>query len=141
MEYPEAMELLFTSLGEDEHGMPTPSRDRLAYLLEEARWDVRARTENGWLHVAVSLVDGDPKTVMVDLTCNQPEGNGGMALLTNHRFIGPAFDAYVRSFEQSAGEDSGPIGGLWLELEVPGHGETQLGSAPRRTAHLVLRQG
>ena len=69
----EVIRTLLIDLVEDEHGMPVPSRDRLVDLLAKAFWSIRAQVENGRLHLAVSLVDGDPAKIVVDLTRDQPE--------------------------------------------------------------------
>lgn len=132
------MNTLLSHLGEDEYGMPAPSRDRLTDLLAEARWDVRGQIENDKLHLAVSLVDGDPTAIVVDLNRDGPDQVEEMAAVTNNRFIGPAFHALAHSFERKNGED--PVGSLWLEEWTPGNKKPHPvpRMASRRTVHLVL---
>lgn len=131
---PEVMDTLFAGLDKNEYGMPVPSRDRLINLLAEPRWSVRARIKNDKLHLAVSLVDGDPSMAPIDF--DQPQRDQGMAFLSRYRFFGPTFQSYARSFERSRSENTDPIGFLWMEVLKP----SDQHFVPSRTVHLVLWQ-
>jgi hypothetical protein len=130
----EVMNTLFADLEQNEYGMPVPSRDRLTSLLAEPCWSVGARIKNGKLHLAISLVDGDPTMAPIDLELDQPQRDQDMAFLTKYRFFGPTFHSYARSFERSSSENTDPVGCLWMEVPKPSNQQP----VPSRTIHLVL---
>lgn len=126
LEIKELPRLLLEDIDHDERGRPVPSSDGVSNLLKPSQWRLDKTIRNGSLHLAVSLIDGDPADVKIDLSHSRP---ARLEISSEgYQIERQTFQSYSRLFERTLRENA-PIGLLWMEVPA---------KEPRRTVHLVL---
>jgi len=118
--------LLLVDIDHDERGRPVPSGDGVASFLEPSQWRLDKTTRNGNLHLAVSLVDGNPKDAKIEL--NHARYPRLEMVSEDYQIERQTFQSYSRLFERTLREGA-PVGLLWMEVPA---------KEPRRTVHLWL---
>ncbi|HXO42366.1 MAG TPA: hypothetical protein VN999_13010, partial [Thermoanaerobaculia bacterium] len=96
-------------------------------------WRIDSAAEDGALHLAVSLVDGDPADLAIDMQRLRAERPQGPGFYAKYQFVGPTFHSYMRAFERDGLDDDKPLGRLWFEVQTAADSGV-LG----RTVHLAL---